>query len=169
MFGQLLKATGEAESEFLYFCLEQLGIFISPVMCTVCIYRTVPAAHQFVGAFFEDKFSTAFTLLGCLITLGMLSPKQADMLAEAGLDRETVDLVVCHQASHPGLEHVRRLMGGDPARVIDIFGTHGNQIAASLPTTLVTAQRTGRIKPDGTVLLLGTAAGISAAAMVLRT
>ena len=97
-------------------------------------------------------------------------PKMIDSaLAEAGLDRETVDLVVCHQASHPGLEHVRRLMGGDPARVIDIFGTHGNQIAASLPTALVTAQRAGRIQPGGTMLLLGTAAGISAAAMVLRT
>ncbi len=92
-----------------------------------------------------------------------------EALGEAGLTRETVDLVICHQASQPGLEHVRRLMGGDPARVIDIFATHGNQIAASLPTALVRAQRAGRIKPGGAMLLLGTAAGISAAAMVLRT
>jgi 3-oxoacyl-[acyl-carrier-protein] synthase-3 len=91
-----------------------------------------------------------------------------DVLTEAGVNRETVDLVVCHQASHPGVEHVRRLMGGDPARVVDIFGTHGNQIAASLPTALVMAYREGRIRPGAKVLLLGTAAGISAAAMVLR-
>jgi len=91
-----------------------------------------------------------------------------EVLAEAGVTRETVDLVVCHQASHPGLEHVRRLMGGDPDRVVDIFGTHGNQIAASLPTALVCAQREGRLRPGDKVLLLGTAAGISAAAMVLR-
>lgn len=91
-----------------------------------------------------------------------------DVLAEAGSSRETVDLVVCHQASQPGVEHVRRLMGGDPARVVDIFGTHGNQIAASLPMALVTAYRAGRIQPGAKVLLLGTAAGISAAAMVLR-
>jgi 3-oxoacyl-[acyl-carrier-protein] synthase III len=91
------------------------------------------------------------------------------VLGEAGVNRETVDLIVCHQASQPGVEHVRRLMGGDPARVIDIFGTHGNQIAASLPMALVTAQREGRIRDGGTVLILGTAAGISAAAMVLRT
>jgi 3-oxoacyl-[acyl-carrier-protein] synthase-3 len=90
-------------------------------------------------------------------------------LAEAQLTRETVDLVICHQASSPGLEHVRRLMGGAPERVVDIFPTHGNQIAASLPTALVTAHREGRIRPGGTALLLGTAAGISAAAMVLRT
>lgn len=90
------------------------------------------------------------------------------VLGEAGLTRDTVDVVVCHQASHPGVEHIRRLMGGDPARVVDIFGTHGNQIAASLPMTLVCAYRAGRIKPGAKVLLLGTAAGISAAAMVLR-
>lgn len=90
-------------------------------------------------------------------------------LGEAGLTRETVDLVVCHQASAPGVEHVRRLMGGDPERVIDIFATRGNQIAASLPTVLAEAKARGLIRPGGTVLLLGTAAGISAAAMVLRT
>ncbi|GAA0655756.1 3-oxoacyl-[acyl-carrier-protein] synthase III C-terminal domain-containing protein [Brevundimonas lenta] len=91
------------------------------------------------------------------------------VLGEAGLTRESVDVIVGHQASSPGLEHVRRLMGGDPARVIDIFPTHGNQIAASLPTALVEAQARGLLTPGRTVLLLGTAAGISAAAMVLRT
>lgn len=96
-------------------------------------------------------------------------PKLVDAaLAEAGLSRDTVDLIVCHQASAPGVEHVRRLMGGDPGRVVDIFADHGNQIAASLPSGLVAAQRAGRLRPGQSVLLLGTAAGISAAAMVLR-
>lgn len=91
------------------------------------------------------------------------------VLGEAGLTRQTVDLVVCHQASHPGVEHVRRLMGGNPDRVIDRFGGLGNQIAASLPNVLVEAHASGRLAPGNTVLLLGTAAGISIAAMVLRT
>ncbi|EJL23588.1 3-oxoacyl-(acyl-carrier-protein) synthase III [Caulobacter sp. AP07] len=90
------------------------------------------------------------------------------VLGEAGLDRQGVDLIVPHQASHPGLEHVRRLMGGDSARVVDIFDGHGNQIAASLPTALCHAWEAGRLKPGTTVLLLGTAAGISVSAMVLR-
>lgn len=97
-------------------------------------------------------------------------PRMIDqVLGEAGLTRKSVDLVICHQASHPGVEHVRRLMGGDPARVVDCFGVLGNQIAASLPNVLVEAHVSGRMKPGSTVLLLGTAAGISAAAMVLRT
>jgi 3-oxoacyl-[acyl-carrier-protein] synthase-3 len=91
------------------------------------------------------------------------------VLGEAGLTRDSVDVIVPHQASKPGVEHVRRLMGGDPARVIDIFNTHGNQIAASLPTALTHAQAEGRLGVGKTVLLLGTAAGISAAAMVIRT
>ncbi len=91
------------------------------------------------------------------------------VLGEAGLTRETVDVIVGHQASAPALEHARRLMGGDPDRLIDIFATRGNQIAASLPTVLVEAQATGRLGPGKTVLLVGTAAGISLAAMVLRT
>ncbi|MGZ9100357.1 MAG: 3-oxoacyl-[acyl-carrier-protein] synthase III C-terminal domain-containing protein, partial [Brevundimonas sp.] len=65
------------------------------------------------------------------------------VLGEAGLTRETVDVIVGHQASAPGIEHVRRLMGGDPERVIDIFASHGNQIAASLPTVLVEARARG--------------------------
>ncbi len=91
------------------------------------------------------------------------------VLGEAGLTRETVDVIVGHQASRPAIEHARRLMGGDPDRLIDIFATRGNQIAASLPSVLVEAQATGRLGPGRTVLLLGTAAGISLAAMVLRT
>lgn len=91
------------------------------------------------------------------------------VLGEAGLTRETVDVVVPHQASAPGVEHVRRLMGGDPARVIDIFAGHGNQIAASVPTALAEARAIGLLAPGKTVLLLGTAAGVSAAAMVIRT
>ena len=86
----------------------------------------------------------------------------------AGARFEMVDLVICHQASHPGVEHIRRLMGGDPQRVIDIFADHGNQIAASLPTVLARAREAGRVRPGTTLLLLGTAAGISAGAVVLR-
>ena len=97
-----------------------------------------------------------------------LPPLIDRVLAEAGLDRASVDLIVPHQASQPGLEHLRRLMGGDPSRVVDIFADHGNQIAASIPTALHHAWIDGRLAPGTTVLLLGTAAGISVSAMVLR-
>ena len=97
-----------------------------------------------------------------------LPPLIDRVLGEAGLDRAGVDLIIPHQASQPGLEHVRRLMGGDPTRVVDIFADHGNQIAASIPSALHCAWVDGRLAPGKTVLLLGTAAGISVSAMVLR-
>lgn len=97
-----------------------------------------------------------------------LPPLIDRVLADAGLDRSGVDLIIPHQASNPGLEHLRRLMGGAPSRVVDIFADHGNQIAASIPSALHRAWRDGRLTPGTTVLLIGTAAGISLSAMVLR-
>ncbi|MXO97939.1 3-oxoacyl-ACP synthase [Altererythrobacter xixiisoli] len=93
----------------------------------------------------------------------------AAALEQAQLTRDDLDVVICHQASAPGVEHVRRLFAPRMDRVIDIFADHGNQIAASIPTALAHALDSGRIVPGMNVLLLGTAAGISAGAMVLRT
>ena len=89
-------------------------------------------------------------------------------LAQAGVTRDDLACVVCHQASAPGVEHVRRLFAPRPERVVDIFAHSGNQIAASIPTALAHALDSGRARPGDLVLLLGTAAGISAGAMVLR-
>lgn len=90
-------------------------------------------------------------------------------LEQAQLGKDDLDVVICHQASAPGVEHVRRLFAPRMDRVIDIFADHGNQIAASIPTALAHGLDSGRIAPGMNVLLLGTAAGISAGAMVLRT
>jgi 3-oxoacyl-[acyl-carrier-protein] synthase-3 len=96
-------------------------------------------------------------------------PKLIDkVLAEAGVTRESLAAIICHQASGPGVEHVRRLFEPAPDRVIDIFRTTGNQIAASLPTVLAHGFDSGRLRPGDVILMLGTAAGISAGAIVLR-
>ena len=89
-------------------------------------------------------------------------------LSEANVTRDDLDCIICHQASAPGVEHVRRLFGPNEDRVINIFASTGNQIAASIPTVLCHALDTAAAKPGDTILLLGTAAGISASAMVIR-
>lgn len=89
-------------------------------------------------------------------------------LNDAGLKRDDIACVICHQASAPGVEHVKRLFTPDSARVVDIFSGTGNQIAASIPTVFAHALNTGRAMPGDPILLLGTAAGISASAMVIR-
>lgn len=89
-------------------------------------------------------------------------------LADAGLAREDIACVVCHQASAPGVEHVKRLFAPASERVVDLFATHGNQIAASIPSVMAHVLENGQARPGDAILLLGTAAGISATAMVIR-
>lgn len=91
-----------------------------------------------------------------------------EVLAGAGLTLDRIDAVIAHQASQPGLEYLRHTLGERPERVADIFATTGNQIAASLPSALHAARRQGRFRPGGHALLLGTSAGVSLGAMVLR-
>ncbi len=89
-------------------------------------------------------------------------------LGQAGVERDDLDCIICHQASAPGVEHVKRLFEPRDERVVDIFANTGNQIAASIPTTLAHALDTGAAKAGDTILILGTAAGISATAAVLQ-
>lgn len=89
-------------------------------------------------------------------------------LDDAGMTRDDLACVICHQASAPGVEHVRRLFAPDEERVVNIFATHGNQIAASIPVALAHALDSGSAKAGDRIMLLGTAAGISAGAMVVQ-
>lgn len=89
-------------------------------------------------------------------------------LADAGHDRASIDLVICHQASGPGVQHVRRLFPDGDRKVVETFPWTGNQIASSIPSVLSHAFETSVARRGMDVLLLGTAAGISAGAMVLR-
>ena len=86
----------------------------------------------------------------------------------AGVALSDIDVFICHQASHPALEYLRHHLGDRPERVVDIFADHGNQIAASLPNALFAARAQGLWRPGHHALLLGTSAGISLGAMVLR-
>lgn len=91
-----------------------------------------------------------------------------DTLDFAGVEMNNIDNFICHQASAPALEHMRNTIKTRPERVIDIFEDTGNQIAASLPNALYAAHKMGRLTPNSHALLLGTSAGISIGAMVLK-
>ncbi|MEI9905485.1 MAG: 3-oxoacyl-[acyl-carrier-protein] synthase III C-terminal domain-containing protein [Asticcacaulis sp.] len=106
---------------------------------------------------------------GIFKAAGRYLPRLIDeTLVAAGLTLDGIDAFICHQASQPGLEYVRHLIQTRPERVVDIFAGHGNQIAASLAMALCTAHREGRLTSGRHALLLGTSAGISMGAMVIR-
>ena len=83
------------------------------------------------------------------------------LLSKAGWSREDVDVVVPHQASKAALHHLAKRCGFPKSKIIDIIQDHGNQVAASIPTALDFARRSGRMIEGSRVLLLGTSAGVS--------
>jgi 3-oxoacyl-[acyl-carrier-protein] synthase III len=90
-----------------------------------------------------------------------------ELLGDLGMAPTDVDWVVPHQASGPGLALVPRL--GFPAeRIVNVVGQYGNCVAASIPMALAHLAGSGRLRRGQTVLLLGTAAGLSVAGAVLR-
>lgn len=95
------------------------------------------------------------------LTAKHFRPFFEDLLAAARWSLSDVDLIVPHQASPFALEHMIRQLKLDPSKVINCAGDIGNQIAASIPTTLDRARKSGRIKAGDKVLLLGTSAGVS--------
>jgi 3-oxoacyl-[acyl-carrier-protein] synthase-3 len=91
------------------------------------------------------------------------------LLDAAGWRQEDVDLVVPHQASPLALAHMVKLTKMDPAKVVDVAASIGNQIAASIPTALSLARSRG-LAPAGTrLLLVGTSAGVSFGGMAIET
>jgi 3-oxoacyl-[acyl-carrier-protein] synthase-3 len=106
----------------------------------------------------RDAFlaATRFRMTGSALyraTARVFPPFLDRLLAAAGVRAADLDLVV---------------LGVGAERMIDIFDAYGNQVAASLPHALHIARRTGRLEPGMTVLLVGSAAGISLGGMVIR-
>ena len=96
-----------------------------------------------------------------------LMPAFLDALFErADCTLASLDLVVPHQASALGLLHAAKRLGVAESRLVRIYETHGNQVAASIPTALYTAVMSGRAEPGQRMLMMGTAAGLTIGAMV---
>ena len=121
----------------------------------------------------RDAFlaATRFRMAGSALyrATARLFPAFLDrLLDEAGLSAGEIDLVVPHQASRAAIDHLARVLGGEATRIVDIFDAHGNQVASSLPHALHVARTSGRLVAGSTVLLVGSAAGITLGGMVIR-
>jgi len=91
----------------------------------------------------------------------------ARLLQKSGFSLADIATVVPHQASHLSLEHMRKRLHVPESVLIDIYRHYGNQVAASIPTALHHAVVNGRLAEGKPVLLIGTAAGLTLAGMVL--
>jgi len=91
-----------------------------------------------------------------------------DTLAKAGYSMSDVDHVIPHQASKSAMELIRRRLNIPESKLHRIIENAGNCVAASLPMAFHDAIATGRLQKGQTVLLLGTGAGVSFGAILLR-
>jgi 3-oxoacyl-[acyl-carrier-protein] synthase III len=90
------------------------------------------------------------------------------VLKHAQTTIDEIDVVIPHQASHLGLTHLTKRLALPRERLVNIYPTHGNQVAASIPTALHHAYLTGQAAPGKRAMLIGTAAGFTAGVAILN-
>ncbi|WP_295840772.1 3-oxoacyl-[acyl-carrier-protein] synthase III C-terminal domain-containing protein [uncultured Microbacterium sp.] len=103
-------------------------------------------------------------LLGMLAVLPDFFQRFFD---QVGLGLGDVDLVVPHQASR-ALALAMRRIGIPRDAYVDRVAEFGNMVSSSVPFILATSLDEGRIGAGDTVVLCGTAAGLTANALALR-
>ncbi|MEN1678790.1 MAG: 3-oxoacyl-[acyl-carrier-protein] synthase III C-terminal domain-containing protein [Planctomycetota bacterium] len=97
----------------------------------------------------------------------LLPPMVEALIQESGVERSDL-FVIPHQASPRAVEVVRRVLRFNEEQYVNRVPEFGNTVAASVPLTLDVCRHEGRIADGDSVLLLGTSAGYSQAAMVFQ-
>ncbi len=92
----------------------------------------------------------------------------ADVLADAGLTVNDVNLVVPHQANKRILDSLAKRVGIDEDRVFVNVHKYGNTSAGTIPVALTEALEEGRINPGDYVLSATFGAGLTWGAALIR-
>ncbi|WP_027338817.1 beta-ketoacyl-ACP synthase III [Halonatronum saccharophilum] len=91
------------------------------------------------------------------------------LLTEAGLKKEDIDLLVGHQASGSAMKLVyNKLLGFPSHKVMNILSNHGNVVAASIPLALNEAIKQKKLRRGDKVLFFGAGAGLSFGGIILE-
>lgn len=91
----------------------------------------------------------------------------AEFLASANCSIDEIQVIVPHQASGPGLRILEQC-GFSHERIINVVADYGNCVAASIPMAIAVANKEQRLVRGDKLLLIGTAAGVSVGAALLR-
>jgi 3-oxoacyl-(acyl-carrier-protein) synthase III len=94
-------------------------------------------------------------------------PLITDVLMKLDWALDDLALVVPHQVSRSVIERIASLLGFPPERCMVTLDRFGNTAAASIPLALDVALEAGRVTAGDKVLLVGGAAGFSAAVIPL--
>jgi 3-oxoacyl-[acyl-carrier-protein] synthase III len=113
--------------------------------------------------FFKMKGNEVFK-----IAVRSMSDISKQVLCEAGLTTDDVNLFIPHQANQRITEAVANMLKVDPALVYSNISQHGNTSSASIPICLDECVEAGRIKKDDIVLMASFGGGFTWGGVVMR-
>lgn len=102
------------------------------------------------------------------LTKKTLPPFIKDFFIDLPLSIEQTDAIIPHQASKIGLHIFKKMYSLQKNQVKEIIQDYGNCIAASIPLTLAISIESGDIKRGDNCLLIGTSAGFSIGATLIK-
>lgn len=90
------------------------------------------------------------------------------LFKKANVTMADISWVIPHQASLLAMNHIKKRLAIADEQFVSIYQTHGNQMAASIPSALTYLAHSNQIQRGQLIYLIGTGAGISAAGMILE-
>src|SRR5438093_1573909 len=113
--------------------------------------------------FFKMKGNEVFK-----IAVRSMSDISRQVLSEASLKTEDVNLFIPHQANQRITEAVANMLKVDPSIVYSNIARQGNTSSASIPICLDECVETGRVKKDDIVLMASFGGGFTWGGVVMR-
>jgi 3-oxoacyl-[acyl-carrier-protein] synthase III len=113
--------------------------------------------------FFKMKGNELFK-----VAVRSMSEISCEVLAEAGLAAQDVDLFIPHQANQRITDAVASKLKVDEGRVYSNISMHGNTSSASIPIGLDECVEAGRIKEGDLVLMASFGGGVTWGAVLVR-
>ena len=101
-------------------------------------------------------------------TLRMVPEAVTQLLTKAGVDQDSVDLFVFHQANRFMLDHLRRKLKIPAEKFVIAMEDVGNTVSSSIPIALQHAATGGQLKSGQLVMLVGFGVGYSWGATLMR-
>ncbi len=113
--------------------------------------------------FFKMKGNEVFK-----VAVRSMSDISKQVLCEAGLKTEDVNLFIPHQANQRITEAVANMLKVDPALVYSNIAQTGNTSSASIPICLDECVESGRVKKDDVILMASFGGGFTWGGVVMR-
>jgi 3-oxoacyl-[acyl-carrier-protein] synthase-3 len=98
----------------------------------------------------------------------IMSTAAEEALRLAGLEKESIDYLIPHQANIRIIENAAKRLNLSMAKVFFNIDKYGNMSAASIPVALDEAVKSGKIKKGDNVCLVGFGAGLTWGSSILK-